>query len=83
MTIDRTLSLADLQAFLASSEQHDQELRAVITSDLTSEGDRMQALLELAHLSNDLTAILLEVIRTVDPSRHPDLTCLNSADAIL
>ena len=83
MTIDRTLSLADLQAFLASSEQQDQELRAVITSDRTSGEDRMQALLELAHLSSDLTAILLEVIRTVDPSRHPDLTCLNPADAIL
>ena len=64
MTIDPVLQLTDLQAFLALSEHQDQELRVVIASDLTSD-DRMQALLELAHLSSDLTAILLEVIRTV------------------
>ena len=63
MTIDRTLSLADLQAFLASSEQQDQELRAVITSDRTSGEDRMQALLELAQRSSDLTELVLEVIK--------------------
>ena len=62
MTRNRILGLSDLQAFLALSEQRDQELRAVIVSDLTSTDDRMQALVDLAHLSSDLTALLLEVI---------------------
>jgi hypothetical protein len=62
MTVAPNPRLAELQAFLVSSDQQDQELRAVIASDLTSSEDRMQALLELAHLSSDLTALLLEVI---------------------
>jgi hypothetical protein len=65
MITDHTLSLPDLRAFLSTSEQQDQELRAVIASQLTSDDDRMQALLELARLSSDLTVILAEVIRTV------------------
>ena len=64
MTIDPNPSLPDLLAFIASSEQQDQELRAIIASDLTPADDRMQALLELAHLSSDLTAMLLEVIKS-------------------
>jgi len=65
MTIDHTLSLPDLRAFLATSEHENQELRAVIASHLTSDDDRMQALLELAHLSCNLSAILVEVVRTL------------------
>lgn len=63
MTVDPHLRLTDLQAFLAASERQDQELRAMIASELTSDDDRMQAMLELAHLSADLTALLLEVIK--------------------
>jgi len=63
MTVDPHLRLTDLQAFLAASEQQDQELRGVIASELTSAEDRMQALVELAHLSADLTALLLDVIK--------------------
>ena len=56
MTVNRNLRLPDLLAFLEASERQDQELRAVIASDLTSTAQRMQALLELAQLSSDLTA---------------------------
>ena len=63
MTVDPNPRFADLQAFLVSSDQQDQELRAVIASDLTLADERMQALLELAQLSSDLTALLLEVIK--------------------
>jgi hypothetical protein len=63
MTTDRNLRLPDLLAFLASCEQQDRELRAVIASDLTSTDDRMQGLIELAQLSSDLTALLFEVIK--------------------
>jgi hypothetical protein len=64
MTIDHNPRLPDLLAFLEASERQDQELRAVIVSDLTSTDDRMQALVELAQLSADLTALVLEVIKT-------------------
>ena len=64
MTIDTNSRLPDLLAFIASSERQDQELRAVIASDLTPADERMQALLELAQLSSDLTALLVEVIKT-------------------
>ena len=64
MTVDHNLRPPDLIAFLASCEQQDQELRAVIASDLTSTDDRMQALLELAQLASDLTALVLEVIKS-------------------
>ena len=64
MTIDTNPRLPDLLAFIASSEWQDQELRAVIASDLTPADERMQALLELAQLSSDLTALLVEVIKT-------------------
>jgi len=63
MTVDPRLRRTDLQTFLATSEQQNQELRGVIASELTSAEDRMQALVELAHLSADLTALLLDVIK--------------------
>lgn len=64
MTIDYNPRLPDLLAFLEASKRQDQELRAVIASDLTSTDDRMRALVELAQLSADLTALLIEVIKT-------------------
>lgn len=64
MTTNRNPRLPDLLAFLEASERQDQELRAVIASELTSPADRMQALLELAQLSSDLTTLVLEVIKS-------------------
>ena len=63
MIADRTLQLEDLQQFLARSGEEDRRLRAVIESPDTPHEERLQALMELAVLSCDLTAILLEMIK--------------------
>jgi hypothetical protein len=63
MTSDHAPRIPALHALLASSELQSQELRAGIGSDLTSTEDKMKALRELAHLSSDLTSLLVEVIR--------------------
>jgi F0F1-type ATP synthase delta subunit len=57
-------TLAGLQAFLAAIEQEDQELRALIESDLISQEERLEAVKRLAHLTSDLTRLLNDVIRS-------------------
>lgn len=61
MRADRTLM--GLKRFLASIEREDQELRALIESDLTSQEDRLEAVKKLAHLTCDLSRLLNDVIR--------------------
>ena len=56
-------TLAGLKAFLTAIEQEDQELRALIESDLTSQEERLEAVKKLAHLTSDLTRLLNAVIR--------------------
>lgn len=56
--------LAGLKAFLAAFEQEDQELRALIESDLTSQEDRLEAVKKLAQLTHNLTRLLNDVIRS-------------------
>jgi F0F1-type ATP synthase delta subunit len=57
-------TLAGLKAFLAAIEQEDQELRALIESDLTSPEERLEAVKKLAQLTCDLTRLLNDVIRS-------------------
>ena len=56
-------TLAGLKTFLAAIEQEDQELRALIESDLTSQEERLEAVKKLAHLTSDLTRLLNDVLR--------------------
>ena len=57
-------SLAGLKIFLTSVEQEDQELRALIESDLISSEERLHAVKKLAHLTSNLTRLLNDVIRS-------------------
>lgn len=70
MIADRKFELAALLAFLAKTERHDQELRAVIASSLIDPETRMQALVDLAQLSSGLTSLLAEVIEAASESRQ-------------
>jgi len=61
MRADRTLT--GLKRFLASIEQEDQALRALIESDLTSQEERLEAVKKLARLTSGLTRLLNDVLR--------------------
>lgn len=56
-------TLRGLKSFLAAVEQEDQELRALIESELVSSEERLEAMKKLAQLTSDLTCLLNDVIR--------------------